>query len=529
MSDSSFPVAKVSVVGEPWCLRISRWWIATALSVALAIGLAWVSLRSAGPKIVIRFSEGHGLKPGDVLRHRGIDIGVVETIELGDSLEAVTVQVGLAPSASAIACDGSKFWIVRPQLDLTGISGLETAVGAKYIAVAPGRSRLKKHQFDGLDNPPPDGLRRTGLELVLRGEQRFGVNPGSPLTWRGVEVGTVLSSGLSPDARNVDTHVLVFDPYRRLVSRNTKFWVTSGFDLQLGMTGVELSADSLASIARGGIGLITPDADRNDQVSSGNTGVQAGDVFTLHPSVNDQWVSSASAINLLLRPIPEIGRLKATWKQKTFGFTRDVEATGSGLLIRDDESAVLLLPADLATIPERAIEGSFELVYTCNEDQLNITPQILSTSQVLSTSQAEVVSRDSPQGQESISEPIERDPRDAHLIRLPLNAERIEGFSPISVDRLRIPVSPEDCFAVKGARHGQSGRGDADAAVVLQMIGKHQLQAEDGVWRIFNDSLNREIWHGAAVIASDDEKVIGMLIVEEGLPSIFPLSPLDVP
>ena len=498
MSEQTFPVAQVITANAPWYTRVSRMWIATALCIALAVGLTWYSLESPGTMITIRFPEGHGLKPGDVLRHRGIEIGEVRKIELSESLDAVTVHAELVPSASTIACDGSRFWIVRPQLDLTGISGLETAVGAKFIAVAPGDSKLKKVQFDGLGSPPPDGLRHAGIELVLRGEQRFGVSPGSPLTWRGVEVGTVLSSGLSPDARHVDTSVQVFDPYRRLVSRDSKFWVTSGFDLELGMTGFELSADSLAAIARGGIGFITPQGDGDDEQ------VQPGDVFTLHEKVDQGWIASASAVNLLSRELPEVGRIEAAWKQKKFGFTRSALATASALLVKDDGLSVVLAPADLSVIPTEAIEGTFQLVYISPSAELTLEP---------TAAEAPVA-----------GETRVQDSRIRQIARLPVDSNLTPVTGGIAVDRIRIPVSPEDCFAVRSSWHSEQ-----DSAVVIEMIGKDELRADDGFWVVSNSNLNREIWHGAVVIASQDESMIGMLVVVDDLPTIVPASPLDVP
>jgi hypothetical protein len=227
-----FPLTKIVLLID-WLAQLSRMWLVTLACLALAVGLTWHSLDAPGHEIVIRFPEGHGLKPGDVLRYRGIDIGHVESVQLNQALEGIDVNAVLDSSASAIACEGSRFWIVRPQLDFTGVSGLETAVGAKYIAVIPGHTKTKQSQFEGLSGRPPDGLGRDGIEIILRGDHRFGVHAGSPLTWRGVEVGQVLSSSLSPDALHIDTRVRIQDSYRRLLSRNSKFWVTSGIHMGL--------------------------------------------------------------------------------------------------------------------------------------------------------------------------------------------------------------------------------------------------------------------------------------------------------
>lgn len=495
LPNEPFPVAQISPAKQAWYQQLSRMWFATIACLVLAIGLTWYSMDAAGTMVAIRFPEGHGLKPGDVLRHRGIDVGEVRRIDLSANLDSVIVHAELLPSAEAMACEGTKFWIVRPQLDLTGISGLETAVGAKYIAVVPGNSDLKKVQFDGLDSRPPDGAQRTGLELVLRGAERFGVHPGSPLTWRGVEVGAVLSSGLSPDARHVDTRVQVFEAYRRLVSRDSKFWVTSGFQLDLGMSGLELSADSLASIARGGIAFITPGGD----VDSAGDSVQPGEVFTLHDKPEEAWTESASAIHLLKQPTPRVGRVQAEWARKVLGFTRRHQTAASAIVIAGNASATLFFPADLTEIPEDAIEDSFQWSYRSSKGQTALPPLAETTA----TSEGDLQQQ---------------------IFRLPMDLQQVPASDRVPENRVRVPVSPEDGFAVRN-----SGQGEDDSLVVLEMIGRDQWrQRDDGTWLIANGNLNREIWHGAVVIASQDEKVIGMLVVVDDLPAIVPL-PLPTP
>ncbi|MFO0264863.1 MAG: MlaD family protein, partial [Planctomycetota bacterium] len=136
MTSEEFPAAEIvsqrgQIAGR---LAVSRMWLATLACLAGAIALVWFSLEPAGTEIAIRFQEGHGLKPGDTLRNRGIDVGRVLSVELDKDLAGVDVRAELAPAAKALAREGTRFWIVRPTVDVTGISGLETAVGSKYIA-----------------------------------------------------------------------------------------------------------------------------------------------------------------------------------------------------------------------------------------------------------------------------------------------------------------------------------------------------------------------------------------------------------
>ena len=174
MSDSEtvsqFPRARV--VEKPTeVFGLTRlWWLALACLI-LAVGLVVWSLPAQGTAIKIAFPEGHGLRAEDAVRYRGIDVGIVESVRLNQSLEKVEVDVRLLPSAEKIAVQGSRFWIVRPQLSLSGVSGLETAVGHKYIEVIPGPDGGKRvRDFDGLTQPPVDSIAAGGIEILLQAD-----------------------------------------------------------------------------------------------------------------------------------------------------------------------------------------------------------------------------------------------------------------------------------------------------------------------------------------------------------------------
>ena len=56
-------------------LKTRLWWL-TLLCVGLAAALVVSSYQTQGTTIAIHFDQGHGLKAGDTLRYRGIDVGV---------------------------------------------------------------------------------------------------------------------------------------------------------------------------------------------------------------------------------------------------------------------------------------------------------------------------------------------------------------------------------------------------------------------------------------------------------------------
>jgi paraquat-inducible protein B len=255
LQTAQFPIAQVREARATSALLLtSEMWWATAICLLLAFWLTWRAIPASGPSIVILFPDGHGLKSGDAVRHRGIDVGTVSEVVLSEDLSQISATVTFTPEAAKLAREGTRFWIVRPQLSLTGVSGLETAVGAKYIAVSPGdpNGALRK-SFDGLAIAPPDEQNGKGIDVVLRSDGRHGVTVGSPITWRGIDVGQTLAIHLSPDARFVDVHAQIQPEYSRLLQKNSRFWVTSGLGVDVGLSGLHLNADSLSSIVRGGI------------------------------------------------------------------------------------------------------------------------------------------------------------------------------------------------------------------------------------------------------------------------------------
>src|SRR5690606_35589217 len=107
-----------------WFWRTWPIWAVAATSLAVVTVLVTISAGSSGPRITVHFAEGHGIKPGDRLRHRGIEVGEVVSVELESELQGVLITMELMPAAEGIAREGSRFWIERPHISLSRITGL---------------------------------------------------------------------------------------------------------------------------------------------------------------------------------------------------------------------------------------------------------------------------------------------------------------------------------------------------------------------------------------------------------------------
>ncbi len=238
-----------------------RWslaWLAPIAALVVAGFLVYDAMADRGPVITITFADGHDLKPNDPISHRGVVAGRVREVRLGPGLREVVVTAALTRDAAGLARDGAQFWVVRPEISLTRISGVETLLGPRYIAVRPGEGPPRR-RFAGLENPPAErGLSGDGLVVVLEAPRAGSLQAGSPVLYRDVTVGSVTDTRLSADAAFVEVIVEILPEYSRLVRENSRFWNAGNIGVDLGFGGLTFQADSLSAILTGGVAFATP-------------------------------------------------------------------------------------------------------------------------------------------------------------------------------------------------------------------------------------------------------------------------------
>lgn len=494
----NFPIADVEQIQSSATLlvRLSRLWWLTAVCLLLAVYLAWKSLPAGGPTIRIHFPEGHGLKEGDSLRHRGIDIGVVSEVALKSDLSAITATVVLSPGAADVAGQGTRFWIVRPQLSLvTGLKGLETAVGSKYIALSPGDAGGRRQfEFEGLGSPPPDETSGGGMDIILRGEQRYGISIGSPVTWRGVDVGSVLTVNLSPDARFVDVHIRVDSAYSRLLRNSSKFWVNSGLGVDVGLSGVKISADSLTAIIRGGVSFATPSTP-DDGIPRP---IQSGHIFTLYSQVKAEWLSTASTIPLIDVALPQTVTVSGSRQSSIMGIARNKPFVRNALLLGREAGAALLLTA------ADGIADATAVMSPATEHEpatLSVTVSSAMHGETVAVRVSEAEIRQTESGATAIT--IPRPDAD-----WPLN----------NAATLRVPIAPEECCIARSVSN------NGTETSVIQSVGRHQLEISGDQWKLSLESTDLSAWHGSPVVAMSDGCIIGVFLAAPHGSVIAPLT-----
>ncbi len=257
-----------------------RWnivWVVPILALVIGGWMIWRNLSSQGPVAHIRFETADGIAGGKTeVRCRSVRVGVVKDVKLADDLKSVVVLVELSPDSGNLLRSGTSFWVVRPRVSASAVSGLDTLITGAYLELNPGPAGGEQvNHFTGLETPPATSLDIPGRRIVLTAEDAGSLVAGSPIYYRGFEVGRIESRKLDAAAQKVTFDAFIREEFGSLVTANTRFWNTSGIDVSAGADGLKLRTPSFQAMVSGGATFGIPEDTLPGQP------VQDGTVFTL--------------------------------------------------------------------------------------------------------------------------------------------------------------------------------------------------------------------------------------------------------
>ncbi len=262
--------AKVSAAKKR---RVSPVWVVPIVAVLLGAWMVVYTWRTEGPTIRLTFSTAEGIEAGKTkVKARSVEMGLVETVELGEDLESVVVTAKLERGAIPLLHEDTQFWVVRARIGMGGVTGLGTVLSGGYIEMAPGVGKLGRREFRGLDLPPVTPAGAPGLHLTLLSERAGSVSTGDGISYRGFRVGRIESSEFDVATQQMRYGAFIAAPYDGLVNSRTRFWNASGITVSATAQGFELQTGSLQSVLFGGISFGLPDGvARGAQVEDGAT------------------------------------------------------------------------------------------------------------------------------------------------------------------------------------------------------------------------------------------------------------------
>ena len=254
-------------------------WLVPIVAALLGIWVVIYTYMNEGPTIEISFSDASGVEEGKTkIKMLEVELGVVESVELMEDLQGVVMTAKLERFARPLLKEDTRFWVVRPRVGPTGVSGLGTILSGGYIKLAAGTGETGRRQFVGLDDPPITPPGTPGLTLNLTSAKAGSVTVGNPVLFRGYRVGEVDSAEFDVEQQRMTYTLFIKEPFDSLVTQNTRFWNSSGISLQASAGGLKLEVGSLQTVLIGGVAFDLPNNTTPGQMA------QDGDRYALFPN-----------------------------------------------------------------------------------------------------------------------------------------------------------------------------------------------------------------------------------------------------
>lgn len=246
---------------------------------------------NAGLTISIHFDDFSGLTENTKVIYQEQEVGVVTRLIFEDDKVGVTALILLNDIGAKFAKQGTQFWVEEPEVGLVGSKNVSSLLSGAFIALLPKGDHFNQHEsiqqteFKALALPPTVTQLPYGLNVQLTAERLGSVRVGNPVLYRQVKVGEVIGIDLSTTADTVDVFINIAQRYAPLVNNGSKFWNTSGFNIEASVfAGVKIDSESIETLIAGGIAFASPEIETEavDQAQLNR--------FTLYQDVNEDWL-----------------------------------------------------------------------------------------------------------------------------------------------------------------------------------------------------------------------------------------------
>lgn len=275
--------------------KISPFWLLPIVAFVIGGLLFFQILKEQGEMITIRFNEGDGITAGKtVIRYQGLQIGQVKKVYFVEDLKKVEVQAEVNPEAKAVLREQTKFWLVKPSASIAGVSGLDALVSGNYITLLPGEGKTA-NEFIAEEEPPTVSVTDGDLLIRLISDDLGSITVGASVYFRKVPVGSIADYRFTADQKKVEIDVVIDKKYANLVKQDSHFWNISGINANIGLSGVSVNVDSIASVVQGAVAFDSPEE---------SVVADQGQKFTLYESLKS--AQRGKPINITLPIMPNL-------------------------------------------------------------------------------------------------------------------------------------------------------------------------------------------------------------------------------
>lgn len=254
---------------------ISPIWILPFVALAIGMWFIFKTYTQENIPIEIEFETGDGIVLDKTkVVYKGIPVGVVTNMIPKEDLTGVIVTAEIQRTAAKFLNSETDFWLVKPRISLSGVSGIDTLFSGNYIGMQPGLDGKPTKNFVALVDLPPVSEASPGLHLTLQSDELGSISEGSEILYRKIPVGTVQAYKLNATEDGVEIQIHILPEFQHLVKKGTRFWNASGITVKGNLSGVKVRTESISSVISGGVAFTNPEG-------IDDTPAETGDSFQL--------------------------------------------------------------------------------------------------------------------------------------------------------------------------------------------------------------------------------------------------------
>lgn len=184
---------------------------------------------------LVLFSDSRGsLEVGSPILYRQVPVGSVQSVQLSRDNLQVAFGVHIVPEYAHLVNSSTRFWNASGITLKGGLSGIEVKSESLQTLLAGGiafetpdlnapkdSKRVQRYTLHGNQ----DSALQKGVALTIRVPRGDGLNPGTAIRYKGLDVGKVETIELSADLQEVILHARVTQAAQQIARVGTQFWV----------------------------------------------------------------------------------------------------------------------------------------------------------------------------------------------------------------------------------------------------------------------------------------------------------------
>ena len=240
------------------------------------------------PPITIKLQADNasGLTTGAPINYQGIKIGKIKKIDFSDNGQYIDVFININNEYQYLINKHSHFYLLsgvninatvsRINIQTAPIENFMSGGIGLYNSKPVNKANITTYNKDKTFRLyPSKQMAKIGkntfsepLTINLLSRELPSIYEGSPIYYHKFTIGEVSAFGID-NSGLIKTEIKIKSEYKHLIKDNSVFWNISGIKVDAGLSGIKLQAESLLTIATGGIAVDTGTPEIDNKYSNG--------------------------------------------------------------------------------------------------------------------------------------------------------------------------------------------------------------------------------------------------------------------